>query len=167
MAKEYNISKTAGRCLKCNTALSPGQEFVATLKETAEEFCREDYCTSCWQEPEALPPEIVGVWHSHVPQPQEKKRLFVDNDLLVNFFQRLEDAQEPLKINFRYVLALVLMRKKLLIYDGRNQLPDGREIWKMHFKASDQVQKVIDPGMDEEKIAQTSEHLGDILEGEL
>lgn len=167
MAKEYNISKTLGHCHKCDVALVPGQEFVATLKETAEEFGREDYCLSCWQESLAAGPEIVGVWHSHVPVAQEKKKLFVDNDLLVNFFQRLEDAAEPMKVNFRYVLALVLMRKKLLVYDGRDQLPDGREIWKMHFKASDQVQKVIDPGMNEEKIAQTSEHLGDILEGEL
>lgn len=167
MAKEYNISKVAGQCLKCAAVLAPGQEFVATLKETAEDFFREDYCAACFPGEEAMGGDIVGVWRSHVPQPQEKKKLFVDNDLLVHFFHRLEEAREPAKINFRFVLALVLMRKKLLIYDGREKLADGSEAWKMHLKGGGRVQKVIDPKMDEEKIAQTSQHLGEILEGEL
>ena len=167
MAKEYNISKASAQCVKCSSTLAAGQEFVATLKETAEDFLREDYCAACFPGEAAMGGDILGVWRSHVPQPTEKKKLFVDNDLLVNFFQRLEDTQEPTKICFRFVVALVLMRKKLLMYDGREKLPDGGEIWKTHLKGSDQAMKVIDPKMDEEKIAQTSQHLGEILEGEL
>lgn len=167
MAKEYNISKASGLCRKCGAQFKPGQEFVATLKETADDFVREDYCPACGPEGAAASPEIMGVWRSRVPQPQEKKKLFVDNELLMNFFQRLDGAEEPAKVGFRYVLALVLMRKKLLVYDGRDMLPDGRECWKMHFKADDQVHRVIDPKMDEAKIVQISQHLGEILEGEL
>jgi len=174
---EYNISKTSGRCLKCQCELKVGEEFVAVLRELPEDFQREDYCTSCWNadEPKAVDQaaagsaatSVVGVWRSRLGAPQEKKKLFVDNDLLVNFFERLEEATEPLKVNFRFVLGLVLMRKKLLVYEGRTKLPDGREEWKIRLKGSERIQRVVDPRMDEEKIAQTSEQLGQILEGEL
>ncbi len=169
MSKEYNFSKPSSQCLKCQKSLGAGEEVVAVLRECGEEFKREDHCAACYNPAEPLPSadEIVGVWHTQVPEPQQKKKLFVDNELLANFFHRLEDADEPARINFRFVLALVLMRKKLLVYDGVEKQPDGQEIWKMHFKGNDTVHKVIDPKMDETKIAEVSQNLGEILEGEL
>lgn len=109
----------------------------------------------------------MGVWRMKVPQPQEKKRLLVDDAILINLFERLAANDQPAKINFRYVLALVLWRKKLLVYDRMECRPDGSEVWKMHFKNSDQVQEVIDPKMDNLKIAEVSGQLSQIMEGEV
>lgn len=168
MAKEYNISKSGGHCTACNREIVSDQEFMATVRERDEEFSREDYCLDCWTaQPRDNEPGIFGVWRSRIPPAAEKKKLFVDDELLVNFFQRLDGSDEPAKINFRFVLALVLMRKKMLVYDRMKKEDDGREVWQMHFKGNDQVHKVLDPHMDEEKIAQVSENLGQILEGEL
>ncbi len=111
MVKEYNFAKTAGRCAACQTAMAPEQEFVATIREQGEEIVRDDYCLGCWQaQPRDNQPGVLAVWHARVPKPEEKKRLFIDDELLVNFFQRLEDSPEPAKLNFRFVLALILMR---------------------------------------------------------
>ncbi|RPI64041.1 MAG: hypothetical protein EHM48_01480 [Planctomycetaceae bacterium] len=167
MSKEYNISKTAGRCVKCNAALTPGMEIVATVREIDDGFQREDYCVACWPGENDHSADLLGVWRCELPQASEKKRLFVDNDILVNFFQRLDGANESAKVNFRFVLALILMRKKLLVYDGREVLSDGQEMWKMHFKGNPAEHKVFDPKMDEVKIAEVSQSLGEILEGEL
>ena len=167
MTKEYSFSKTSGQCNACKAAMVSEQEFMATIREAGDEILREDYCLDCWQaQPRDRQTDLLGVWRARVPKPDEKKKLFVDDELLTNFFQRLEGAEEPAKIAFRFVLALVLMRKKLLVYD-RMTKADGKEIWQMHFKGSDQVQQVINPRMDEEKIARVSQDLGEILEGEL
>ena len=168
MSKEYNISKSNCQCAACQKAMQPTQEYMATVHETDEDFAREDYCMECWSAKSSEgQADIVGVWRATIPQAQEKKKLFVDDELLVNFFQRLEQATEPAKINFRFVLALVLMRKKMLVYDRMLRKEDGSEVWTMHFKGSDQIHEVIDPKMDEDKIAQVSQHLGEILQGEL
>jgi hypothetical protein len=171
MAKEYNISKAQGQCLSCEKQLEPGDLFTAVVRETMEDFAREDYCLTCWEKKqEEISPEdktILGLWQTRVPQPQEKKKLFVDDELIIHFFERLETAEEEIKIAFRYVLALVLMRKRLLIYDRMERLEDGQEVWFMHFRKSDQEHRVIDPKLDEGKIAEVSEQLGQILEGEL
>lgn len=168
MSKEYNISRPAAQCRKCEAKLAPAQELVATLRETDEQFIREDYCIGCWDDAAASQDKaIIGTWRTAVPEPEAKKKLFVDNDLLVNFFERLEGAAEPLKVSFRFVLALILMRKRLLVYDKLHKAPDGSETWQMHFKGSPRIHEVIDPKMDETKITETSEQLGQILEGEL
>ena len=165
MGKEYNFSKPGNQCAACQKELKPGDGITAVLRETAEDFAREDYCPPCWDSRSATSlADVVGVWQGQMPARQQpKKKLFVDNDLLINFFERLTDAEEPTKINFRFVLALVLMRKKLLVYDKAEKLPDGREAWTMHFKGSEQKHTVIDPHMDEEKIAEVSRHLDEIL----
>jgi hypothetical protein len=213
MAKEYNITKTSGRCVACQREMTPGEEFVATIRETApaasraadaappkpaakaaaksaakaggksakaaaaaapeepeDQFAREDYCAACWakaDEQTRTSPSLFGVWHSRVPEPREKRRTFVDDELLVNFFERLEGAEEPAKVQFRFVLALILMRKRVLVYDRMDRLGDGQEVWAMHLKGSESHCQVVDPHLEEDRIAEVSQQLGSILEGEL
>ena len=171
MAKEYDIAKTTGQCSSCEKVLAGGEDFVATLVEAdadaEEQFRRCDYCCQCWEARGRDEGGAFCVWRSRVPQPQEKKKLFVDDSLLINFFQRLEGDEKPGRVSLRFVLALVLMRKKLLVYDGTTTRPDGTELWKMRLKGTDETHEVSDPKMDEEKIAEVSRHLGEILEGEL
>ena len=167
MAKEYNISKSSGVCLDCKRELAVDEEYVATVRETGEGFAREDFCLACWEKnPRDNDKAVFGVWRGRVVKAEEKKKLFVDDELLVNFFQRLEGNEEPAKVSFRFVLALVLMRKRMLVYDRMEKDKDN-EVWLMHFKGSPQVHRVVDPHMDEQKIADVSQNIGQILEGEL
>jgi len=166
MGKEFNISKTSGHCRACQKQLAEAEQFVATVREVGEEFHREDYCEACWAaRGDENSADLFGVWRGRVPRAQEKKKLLVDDDLIINFFERLDGAEAPARISYRFVLALVLMRKKLLVYDSTKQMPDGRSAWRMHFKGTDQKHEVIDPDMDEEKIAEVSRSLSDIMEG--
>jgi len=168
MVKEYDIGKTAGQCVVCNRQIAPGQELMATVTEADNELHREDYCIDCWQaDPKDDSPDLVGVWRTHVPAPKEKARLLIDDDLLVDFFRRLEGADAGARINFRFVLALVLMRKKLLVYDRGEKRDDGTDLWTMHLKGDGTSYFVTDPRMDEEKIAEVSRQLGEIMEGQL
>ncbi|MDP6046796.1 MAG: hypothetical protein QGH94_05760 [Phycisphaerae bacterium] len=169
MAKDYNIRKTSGQCSECETQLDPGTEFTATVSEGPEELIRNDYCDQCCESlTEETNAAVLCKWRTVVPHPEEKKKLLVSDDLLVNLFERLAESTEESKINFRYVLALVLMRKKLLIYDRMGANDEGQEVWSMHFKGTDasQEQLVIDPKLTEDQIAEVSNSLGEIMEGD-
>lgn len=170
MAKEFKISKSEGVCLACGKELQPEEDIVALVRTGEEELLRQDYHRDCWESlgknAPANDPEVLGVWRTRVPRPEEKKKLLVDDSLIINFFERLDGADDSAKINFRYVLALILMRKKLLIYEGMDRHDDGADVWKMRFKGADAIHEVIDPHMDEEKIAEVSSSLGEIMEGD-
>ena len=169
MAKEFNIAKPEGKCFACGEDLPPGTPIVALVKAADEELVREDYHVACWTEPldaaASTNVNVLGVWRTSIPQKEEKKKLLIDDALLVNFFERLEGQQDPSRVAFRYVLALILMRKKLLTYEGMTRR-DGVEVWNMRQRGTDRTHQVVDPKLDEDRIAEVSTHLGDIMEGD-
>jgi hypothetical protein len=168
MAKEYQIARTAGRCCRCDKVLDQREEFQAVLIEQGEQFVRQDWCLACWESPQRG--EVAGLfgqWRSRMPEKQARKKLFVDDGMLLNFFLRLGGQAEAARVNFRFVLALVLLRKKLLSYEGTRKSPDGGEVWAMRIKGEEQVQEVVNPRLDEQRITEVSQQLGEILQGEL
>ncbi len=110
--------------------------------------------------------DILGLWHTLVPKKEEKKKLLIDDALLINFFQRLDDTDEPMRIAIRYVLALILMRKRILTYLGSTRDDDGVDTWQTKLRKFDTTHDVIDPGLDEYRIAEVSAQLGEIMEGD-
>jgi len=167
MAKEYDITPASGRCDACDRTLEAEEAFVATVRQAGEELMREDFCLACWEARPHEAPDLMGFWRTRVPAPEQKKKRFIDDELIIDFFNRLDGADEPARLDFRFVLALVLMRKRLLVYDRRHNDPAGREVWTFHFKGSDTPVEVVNPKLDEEKIASVSQQIGQIMEAQL
>jgi hypothetical protein len=90
----------------------------------------------------------------------------VDDELLVNFFLRLADEREPTRIHFRFVLALILMRKRLLKYEETDR-NDSREVWCMRLVRDKSLHRVENPQLNEEQIERVSRELGVILHGDM
>ena len=140
-APTYDISKPTGVCAFTGRVLDPGEPYIATLVDMPEAapaspattaaaqlgFVRLDVSMEAWREGRR-PDELFGHWKSTVPEPQAKKRLFVDDDVLMNMFIRLADTNQPRRLAFRFVIALILMRKKLLKYEGSHHETDGDEV---------------------------------------
>lgn len=165
MAREYDIAGVSGLCRDCRRELAAGEEFVAVLLDAGDDFRREDFCAACWEGKKDELPHVFSVWHGCVPAPAGARKPLVDTRLIVDFFSKLEGHDEPLKVNFRFVLALMLMRKKLLVYEGKADDDAGREVWTMRFKHDQTQVEVIHPRLNEEQIAEVSAHLGAIFEG--
>ena len=165
MAREYDIAKAAERCCECEREMAPAEEFMAALVDAGEAFRRDDYCLPCWEaRGESDDAEPFSVWRCRTPEPAKPQRQLVGNEALMAMFEKLEKSDEPAKLNFRFVLALMLMRKKLLMYDGSAIGEDGREVWTMHWKNRDDHLAVVNPQLDDEKIAQAAEQLGALFE---
>jgi hypothetical protein len=91
----------------------------------------------------------------------------VETDEGLPFFERLAEETEQEKINFRFVLTLILMRKRRLKYDS-SKLEDDKDIWRLKVVGSDkEFADVINPHLDEGQIEQLSSQLSQILQVEL
>ena len=101
-----------------------------------------------------------------MPVKEKRKKLLVDNELLVSFFLRLADETEPVRIQFRFVLALILMRKRLLRYSA-TEMADGVETWRMVIPADQSEHKVVNPNLTDEQIEGVSGQLSAILHGDM
>jgi len=117
------------------------------------------------------PDRLFSYWRSTVPLPHEKKKLFVNDEALMDLLTRLGDHDQPDRQSFRFVLALILMRKRLLRYECSEKRTDEcgleQEWWQMKPKGTDQLIDVLNPQINDEQIQKVTEQLGQILEAEL
>ena len=161
---EWEIDKPVGQCYGTDKKIEAGEEYFGALVETDEGLARRDFCADYWQEQK---PEVFCYWKTKLPQPDQKKQIFVDDEMLMAFFERLAEETEQEKINFRFVLALVLMRKRRLKYD-LSRIEDGKEIWRLRIAGGDkEFVEVINPHLDEVQIERLSSQIGQILQVDL
>jgi len=160
---EWEINKPLGQCCGTGRKIEPGQEYFAALVETDEGLLRRDFCAEYWREEK---PEVYCYWKTKLPHPEQKKRLFVDDDMLLAFFERLGSETDAEKINFRFVLTLILMRKRLVKYDS-SRTENDRDIWRVRVVRENEFVDVINPNLNEEQIEQLSNQIGQILQVDL
>ena len=109
---------------------------------------------------------MIAFWQTVMPRPEAKKKLFVDDTILCEIFERLGSATEQPKLAFRFVLGLILMRKRLVIYDN-TRMEGAGEVWKVRLKGRQDSLDLVNPHLGEDQIREVSQQLGEILQQEL
>ena len=160
---EWEIEKPLGQCYGTGKKIEYGEEYFAALVETDEGLQRRDFCAEYWQDKK---PDVFCYWKTKLPHPDQKKQIFVDDEMLMAFFERLENETGQEKVNFRFVLALILMRKRRLKYDA-TRVENGKEIWRLRIVSEKEIVEVINPHLDEEQVEQLSSQIGQILQTDL
>ena len=160
----YDVPRPGGKCVVCGRDVAPGEKFIAAVRETATGLERLDISLECWGAFDRA--GLLGFWQTTMPRPEEKKKLFVDDEVLCTLFERLAETTETPKLNFRFVLGLILMRKRLIVYEG-TRLEQGRDIWTVRLKGKEDRLDLVDPKLNEPEMAEVSQQLGQILSEEL
>ena len=160
----YDVARPHGRCHVTGDAIETGARFMAALRETPAGFERVDVSLGAW--PQFDRANVLAHWQTVMPRAEQKKKVFVDDQVLCELFERLGGATEPNKLNFRFVLGLILMRKRMIVYED-TRLEDGREIWSVRFKGRDDRLDLLNPKLGESQVHEVSAQLGEILNEEL
>jgi hypothetical protein len=188
----WDVGKVGGQCAACTADLPPGAACWATLvemrtsaevsaeaKAAASPWQRLNFCPQCWNSGKrpAGPAEMFSFWKTVVPESQKKAKIYVDDSVLLDLFNRLAEREEIMDLRFRFVLALLLMRKRLLKYEGASALPDELqqkfghltplpEAWNMTQRGGTAV-VVLNPHLTAEQIGEVSQQLSGILAEEI
>jgi hypothetical protein len=168
----YQVSRPTGVCAASGEPLQPDSVCVATLCDRPEDegFDRLDFSLEAW-EAGARPERLFSFWRSVVAPPNASRRLLVDDEVLRDLFMRLAEDDRPQRVAFRFVLALILMRKRLLRFVGRTEGgAEGPEQWLMRPKGSDPDDPplaVTNPRLSDDDVRELTAQLGEILQGEV
>ncbi len=127
------VPKPGGACSVSGRAIAPGEKFVAAVRETEAGLERVDVAAEAWEAFDRA--GLLAYWQAVMPRPEQKKKLFVDDEVLCTLFERLADATDEAKLNFRFVLALVLMRKRMIVYEETRRV-GGHDVWVVRLKES-------------------------------
>jgi hypothetical protein len=161
---QYDLGRRASNCSICQQHLLAGEKLMAALRETPQGFERLDTCIDCW--PKVDRDHLLAFWQTAMPLHEAKKKVFVDDAVLCELFERLKDTVEEPKLNFRFVLGLILMRKRMLSYESSRD-ENGKEIWIVRFRGKDDRLDLLNPKLNEQQVAEVSQQLGEILNEDL
>lgn len=169
-SSSYPISRSTGRCAATGREFAPGEAMVATLVEAEgrEELQRLDFAVSAWGEG-ARPGagmRLFASWRATHHAGDTKKKLLLGDDELLDLFEQLASSDQPRQRAFRYVLALLLVRRRILIYEG--QQPGVMRVREKRLAAETPapIVDVVDPGLDDETTAAVIEQLGEVIGAE-
>ena len=157
---DWDIEKTSLACAANGRAFAEEEEICSALYYESPHFIRKDFGAESW--PQQDKSRMFSFWRTRLPKKDAPVRRFVDDEVILDFFHRLEGDQDPVKRNFRYVLALLLMRKKTLKFKEMRR-GDGGEALVLHDRVKDCDYEVVDPHLSEEQIQQVTEEIGKVL----
>ena len=156
---EYQIQPNTRRCVVTGRELQPGEPFFTALLEEGTHFVRKDFAKEAWQGP---PPGAFSFWTGKVPPPDDQRRPRIDDDLLFDCFGRLEGQSDPARVNFRYVVALLLMRRKRFKFE-QTVLEESEEKLCLRCARTGTKYLVVNPRLSEEEMAQVQEEVFKVL----
>jgi hypothetical protein len=160
---DWEINRPLGQCSGSGKKIEPGEDYYGALVQTEQGLQRQDFSSEYWEREK---PSVYCFWRTKLAAPNEKKDLFISDDMLMAFFERLAHETDHEKVSFRFVLALVLMRKRRLKYDATKR-SDGREIWSLRVAGEKEMAEVVNPHLDENQIEELTSQLGQILQADL
>lgn len=105
---DWKFRRRQGWCTRCSNPFAEGERHVSCLLVAADALAREDVCAACWSRG-ANGTELVFWFARHRAA---KRGLQLDLGTLEQIFVQLESRTEPRVRELRYVLCLLLMRKR-------------------------------------------------------
>jgi hypothetical protein len=157
----YKLARRAGACSACAATLAPGARTSSALYRAPAQgeaaFERRDFCASCFDDP-AKRGEPFSWWTAVVPTPQEKKAVF-DTGMAKEFLLRLLKEDAPERASLRYLLALLLMRKKAVKVSDQF-VKDGVERMVISIPPDETAFEVACLELDEAETTKLREELG-------
>ena len=158
---DYEVSRPLGKCSVTGREFSEGESFFSALFEAPQGFERRDYAVDSWH---GAPEGSLCHFQTRLPKRDEPKRTFVDDEALISFFLGLAKSEEAIKIQFRFVLSLILMRKRLVKYERTLREGDA-EWWEVRLMRDKSTHRVRNPSLAEHEIHNLTQELQIVLAG--
>lgn len=171
----YESARPTRVCAATARPFEAGERYVATLAESpeSEELVRFDFASHAWAAG-ARPPaphRLIAVWRTTASGQQRGISGLLGEEELLQLFEGMEPAEEGRAAVFRYLLALLLMRKRVLRIVDQRVGEHGRPVLQLARRGGPkavepEIHEVVDPGMDEAAVATGIEELGAVIAGE-
>ncbi len=159
---EWKVERGMPRCAGTEREFEPGERYYSALVEEGDSFRRLDFCAEAW--PRQNAGEFFSFWKTRLPaETDEPKRRFIDTNVIYSFFTRLQEAEGVGKLTFRYLLALILIRKRYLRLDSIVKQDDGEHLAIWDRRAQESLQ-VVNPDASREQLATAQQDLSCIFD---
>jgi hypothetical protein len=157
MLLEFEIGHCTRRCSATGRALAAGETYFSTLHIEGGAAVRRDFAAEAWA---GAPEKIIGWWQSRLSDGDGARSKLAPHDVLLNLFAAL--AEEPAEAEFRYVLGLLLLRRRLLKLEEMRSDPAG-DVMVLDCPRREERLELLVAAPDGDGARQIEQRLGELL----
>jgi hypothetical protein len=167
MKEPWSIKSRARECAASGNAFQSGQKIRAAIFPDPDSsgYLRKDYAIESWENREAEENPFSCWLTTYEPPVTEEKAEDVVDDDPETLLKRLVDEEEEHTENARYILAVMLERKKLLRETDTQEIPSGILRIYEHRKSGD-VYIIKDPQISLSDVDRVQEEVRQLLDPE-
>ncbi len=165
--RQWNLGRSAAACGHTGRPFQEDEDIYTALFELPgedERVERRDYSSDAWKE---ISPGLqpFSFWKSRFvpPPPPDAPPELVEKDSAGTLLRRLQKEDDPSTVNARYILAIMLERKRIFIQTGAKSDRKKRRILIFRHRHSDEVFLIEDPGLRLGQLAAVQAEVGALL----
>jgi hypothetical protein len=133
---EYKLGRRNPECAGTGEPFVEGEEIVSAIFGTDEGFERRDYKAAAFEGVEGA----YSFWRGRIPVKEEDAHV-LDFDLALDFFRKLVAENDPEQAGLRFLLGLLLGRKRRLKLKGFSRKGD-REVLNLVIRGDEEDEPV-------------------------
>ena len=155
---DFEIQRFTRQCCVTGRELTAGEPFYSVLVPEGSSVVRRDYCAEAWPGP---PENAVGWWKANVPEQHAKKMHLAPSEVMLHYFEQIVD--DPMLADERYVLALLMIRRRVVKQERIETDSAGQETLVMFCSKNEQEYRTLVAMPTAERAHEIQEKLGNLL----
>lgn len=156
---DYEIQRCSRRCFATDRELKSGEVCYSVLVPEGGREIRRDFSAEAWPGP---PDNAIAWWKTTLVDPQAGRLHWAPNDVMLNYFERL--MEDPAAKDARYVLALLLVRRRVLRVEGHENDAAGQNVLLLHCGRNEMDYRVEETLPSPERAAAIQQQLSELLQ---
>lgn len=163
--QEWNIKPRKLACEKCQADFENHQSYMSRLVFNDQGYVRADFCMPCWTQAEQQRADAVSIWKGmfEAPIPQPEDPLKKEN--IETRLRSMMEISDPTKAGIRYLLAIILERKRILVEKSVVTREDGGKTHIYEHRKSGESFILEDPMLDFNQLGQIELEVKAMLSG--
>jgi hypothetical protein len=163
MNADWTIQKRTDTCAATGRAFVADEPFYTLLFEEAGGYRREDLCEAAFQARGAEAPPPFSFWRSRYTPPPPPAPEPLGKQTAEDLLRAYMAEQTPQHTNARYLLAVMLERKRLLREIEVRRSGDGGTVRVYEHAKTGEVFIVPDPGLRLDQLAAVQQEVSALL----
>ncbi len=157
---EWSINRGSHVCFLCEKTFPEEEVYHSALYDENNEFLRKDFCVECWDKEDSE--NSFSYWKTKISKKPEKVEKYAKIDVFYDLFNKLENEKDVSRVNFRYVLSLYLMRKKVLKLKSSHRSNED-EYLVLHNVKEGHDTEVLKPNLNETEVLAVTDEIGKLV----
>jgi len=163
MTQEWAIQSRAHHCAVTGEEFQEGDFFYTLLFDETTGFRREDISEAAYKARPADAPEPFSFWRSKYEPPPAAPPEALGKQTAEDLLRHYTQENKPEHRNARYILALMLERKRILKQVDQKTAEDGSSILVYELGKSGEVFLIPDPQLRLDEIEAVQMEVADML----